>query len=177
MDHACDLPFRFKKEKRQAVRGKNPDGDSGRTGKQRIPFSFPWIARFLIPSLKYHDPVPVYLPQRDQGKLFPPADDLLPSPIQPCNFIAAAVSSTETMENFLLIFPLFDFQEIHHSLFDKNLRILSHLIGGLDPLWRCPGREPIGHREFSLFTGITEYKSFSERNPVFFSTIVNGLEK
>ena len=57
------------------------------------------------------------LPQRNEGKLFPLADDLLASPIQPCNFIAAAVSSSETVEDIFLIFPPFHFQEIHHPIF------------------------------------------------------------
>jgi hypothetical protein len=34
----------------------------------------------------------------------------------------------------------------------------------------CPGREPFGHRESSLFAEPTENKSFSEKKPVFFST-------
>jgi hypothetical protein len=37
--------------------------------------------------------------------------------------------------------------------------------------------EPFGHRESSLFAEPTENKSFSERNPVFFSTKLEMIHK
>jgi hypothetical protein len=37
--------------------------------------------------------------------------------------------------------------------------------------------EPFGHRESSLFAEPTENKSFSERNPVFFSTKLEIIQK
>jgi hypothetical protein len=37
--------------------------------------------------------------------------------------------------------------------------------------------EPFGHRESSLFAEPTENKSFSERNPVFFSTKLEMIRK
>jgi hypothetical protein len=40
----------------------------------------------------------------------------------------------------------------------------------------CPGREPFGHRESSLFAEPTENKSFSEKNPVFFSTKLEMIQ-
>jgi len=36
--------------------------------------------------------------------------------------------------------------------------------------------EPFGHRESSLFAEPTENKSFSERNPVFFSTKLEMIQ-
>jgi hypothetical protein len=41
----------------------------------------------------------------------------------------------------------------------------------------CPGMEPFGHRESSLFAEPTENKSFSEKNPVFFSTKLEMIPK
>jgi hypothetical protein len=37
--------------------------------------------------------------------------------------------------------------------------------------------EPFGHRESSLFAETTENKSFSERNPVFFSAKLEMIQK
>jgi hypothetical protein len=36
--------------------------------------------------------------------------------------------------------------------------------------------EPFGHRESSLFAEPTENKSFSEKNPVFFSTKLEMIQ-
>jgi hypothetical protein len=41
----------------------------------------------------------------------------------------------------------------------------------------CPGMEPFGHRESSLFAEPTENKSFSEKNPIFFSTKLEMIRK
>jgi hypothetical protein len=41
----------------------------------------------------------------------------------------------------------------------------------------CPGMEPFGHRESSLFAEPTENKSVSEKNPVFFSTKLEMIRK
>jgi hypothetical protein len=40
----------------------------------------------------------------------------------------------------------------------------------------CPGMEPFGHRESSLFAERTENKSFSEKNPIFFSTKLEMIQ-